>query len=171
MRRKAAARPVRVQVAGRLVGEDHLGPGDQRPGQGDPLLLAAGQLARPVTEAVGEPSDSMRGSNSAGSGLRPASSIGSVMFCAAVSCGSRLNDWKTKPIRSRRTLVSTWSDCAVRSVPPSSACPLVAVSRPARQCIRVDLPEPDGPMIAVNWARPKPTVTPSSARTAVSPWP
>jgi hypothetical protein len=93
------------------------------------------------------------------------------MFCAAVSCGSRLNDWNTKPIRSRRTLVSTRSDCAVRSVPPSSARPDVAVSRPARQCMSVDLPDPDGPMIAVNAARAKPTVTPSSARTAVSPLP
>ena len=27
--------------------------------------------------------------------------------------------------------------------------PEVSVSRPARQCISVDLPEPDGPMIAV----------------------
>ena len=31
--------------------------------------------------------------------------------------------------------------------------PDVTVSRPARQCIRVDLPEPDGPMIAVNSPR------------------
>ena len=29
--------------------------------------------------------------------------------------------------------------------------PEVSVSRPARQCISVDLPEPDGPMMAVNW--------------------
>ena len=31
--------------------------------------------------------------------------------------------------------------------------PEVRVSRPARQCISVDLPEPDGPMIAVNAPR------------------
>ena len=36
----------RVEVAGGLVGEDHLGPGDQRPGARDPLLLAAGELGR-----------------------------------------------------------------------------------------------------------------------------
>ena len=29
-------------------------------------------------------------------------------------------------------------------------CPLVSVSRPATQCISVDFPEPDGPMMAVN---------------------
>ena len=93
------------------------------------------------------------------------------MFCAAVSCGSRLKDWKTNPIRSRRTRVSVRSDWPVSSVPPSRTRPEVAVSRPARQCISVDLPDPDEPMIAVNSARPKPTETPSRARTAVSPLP
>ncbi len=33
------------------------------------------------------------------------------------------------------------------------------------------LPEPDGPMIAVNRWASNPTVTPSSARTSVSPTP
>ena len=31
-----------------------LGPADERPGHGDPLLLAAGQLGRPVVEPVAE---------------------------------------------------------------------------------------------------------------------
>ena len=39
------------------------------------------------------------------------------------------------------------------------------------QCISVDLPEPDGPMIAVSWPAGMSTVTSSSARTAVSPVP
>ena len=39
------------------------------------------------------------------------------------------------------------------------------------QCISVDLPEPDGPMIAVNRALPNSTETESSATTRVSPWP
>ena len=37
---------LRVEVAGRLVGEDDVGPAGQGPGHGDPLLLAARQLAR-----------------------------------------------------------------------------------------------------------------------------
>ncbi len=37
--------------------------------------------------------------------------------------------------------------------------------------MNVDLPEPDGPMTAVNVARPKSAVTPRSAGTAVSPVP
>ena len=43
-----------VQVAGRLVGEQQVGLGDQGPGDRDPLLLAAGQLARPVLDPVAE---------------------------------------------------------------------------------------------------------------------
>ena len=38
-------------------------------------------------------------------------------------------------------------------------------------CISVDLPEPDGPMIAVNAPAGKSRVTPSSAWTAASPSP
>ena len=40
----------------------------------------------------------MTSSSHSWSGLRPASAIGSVMFSAAVSVGTRLNAWKTKPI-------------------------------------------------------------------------
>ena len=89
----------RVEVAGGLVGEDDLRPAGQGPGHGDPLLLAAGELARAVREPVA------RGrrcrstwSSQAWSGLRPARSIGRVMFSAAVSVGTRLNAWKTKPM-------------------------------------------------------------------------
>ena len=39
------------------------------------------------------------------------------------------------------------------------------------QCISVDLPEPDGPMIAVKWPRSKLQVTASRATTRVSPSP
>ena len=47
----------RVEVAGRLVGEDHGGAGDQCPRDRDALLLAAGELGRamgaPVPESDG----------------------------------------------------------------------------------------------------------------------
>ena len=39
------------------------------------------------------------------------------------------------------------------------------------QCIKVDLPEPDGPMMAVNRPRVNSTSTDRSAVTAVSPEP
>ena len=105
------------------------------------------------------------------SGLRPARLIGSVMFSATSSVGTRLNAWKTKPTRSRRSLVSFLSLSFVRSVSPIHTEPLVRSSSPASVCISVDLPEPDGPMMAVNWPVAKSTVTPSSARTSASPLP
>ena len=45
---------VLVQVPGRLVGQQHLRLLDQRPGDRDPLLLAAGQLGRQVPGPVGQ---------------------------------------------------------------------------------------------------------------------
>ena len=105
------------------------------------------------------------------SGLRPAMRIGSTMFSAAVSVGSRLNDWKMKPIRSRRSSVRRLSRSEVISVSPRYTSPEVGRSRPASTCSSVDLPEPEGPMIAVKRPAGKPTVTPSSARTSASPVP
>ena len=71
------------------------------------------------------------------------------MFSAADSIGSRLKAWNTNPMRSRRRRVSSLSDRVARSTSPTSTRPLVSVSSPAMQCMRVDLPEPDGPMMAV----------------------
>ena len=105
------------------------------------------------------------------SGLRPAMSIGRVMFSRAVRVGSRLNAWKMKPILSRRSLVSCLSLSEPSSVSPMRTEPEEKVSRPATQCISVDLPDPEGPMIAVNSACRKSTETRSRATTWVSPCP
>src|SRR6266540_3824294 len=43
-----------VEVAGRLVGEHDRRAGDQRPGDRDPLLLAAGELGRVMVEPVAQ---------------------------------------------------------------------------------------------------------------------
>ena len=44
----------RVEVARRLVGEQHHRPCDERPGDGDALLLSARELRGPVVEAVAQ---------------------------------------------------------------------------------------------------------------------
>ncbi len=93
------------------------------------------------------------------------------MFSSAVSVGSRLNAWKMKPILSRRSWVSFLSFRPFSSVSPIRAEPRDMASNPAMQCIRVDLPDPEGPMIAVNSACRNSTDTWSSATTWVSPCP
>ena len=93
------------------------------------------------------------------------------MFSSAVRVGRRLKAWKTKPTLSRRSVVRRLSSSPLSSVPPIHACPDVRASRPAMQCMSVDLPDPDGPMMAVNCPRGNVTSTPSSARTSVSPAP
>ena len=93
------------------------------------------------------------------------------MFSSALSVGTRLKDWKTKPISSRRSRVSSLSLSLPSSRSPMNTSPEVAVSRAAQQCISVDLPEPLGPMIAVNSPATRSRLTPSSARTIASPLP
>ncbi len=93
------------------------------------------------------------------------------MFSSAVSIGRRLKNWKTKPMWSRRSFVSSESFRVVISVPPTVTDPEVGLSSPARMCISVDLPDPDGPMIAVSLPFCTSTETPRRASTAVSPSP
>jgi hypothetical protein len=59
----------------------------------------------------------------------------------------------------------------VRSTSPMNTFPDVGASRPAMQCKSVDLPDPDGPMMAVNAADPNSTETRSRATTTASPVP
>ena len=93
------------------------------------------------------------------------------MFSEAESVGTRLNDWKMKPMRSRRRRVRRRWLMEETMSPSSMISPEVTESRPARQCMRVDLPEPEGPMIAVKRARAMSTLTASSALTAPEPRP
>ena len=110
-------------------------------------------------------------SNQARSGSLPAIASGSSMFSSALSIGSRLKNWKTKPMWSRRSSVSSVSSSLVMSMPSSSTVPSVGRSRPASRWTSVDLPEPDGPITAVSCPLRISTSTSRRASTAVSPWP
>ena len=72
---------------------------------------------------------------------------------------------------SRRSRVSSRSFIEVISKPAIQTLPSVGLSSPARMCIRVDLPEPDGPMIAVRQPSSISSETPRSASTCASPSP
>ncbi len=93
------------------------------------------------------------------------------MFCSAVSDGTRLKDWKTKPMRSRRTLLSVSSSRLEISTSPRWTLPAVGRSRPAAQWRNVLLPDPDGPITAVNDPRANPKETSRRAATLVPPLP
>ena len=71
---------LRVEVAGRLVGEDDLGLAHERARDGDALLLATRELGRPVGEPVAQADGVDDLVEPLGVGLVPASDIGSVMF-------------------------------------------------------------------------------------------
>src|SRR5438552_3116967 len=55
------------------------------------------------------------------------------------------------------------------SSPSRRYCPEVGRSRHPRMCIKVDLPEPDGPVTDRNSARRTSSDTPRRARTSTSP--
>ena len=93
------------------------------------------------------------------------------MFCFAVNIGSRLKLWKMNPMSCLRSIVSCLSFKVVRSTPWNMMWPDVALSKPDSVCINVDLPEPEGPMIAVNRPFSKATFTCRSACTVLSPLP
>ena len=71
----------------------------------------------------------------------------------------------------RRSFVSCVSPSAVTSWPAISTVPEVGLSSPARMCMSVDLPEPEGPITAVSSPEGISSETPRSASTAVSPSP
>jgi hypothetical protein len=82
---------------------------------------------------------------------------------------SRLNPWKTKPSFWFRRSASAFRLRPFTFVSSSTYVPEVGTSRQPRMFIRVDLPEPDEPMIAI--ISPAFTVrsTPFSAATSLLP--
>ena len=75
---------------------------------------------------------------------------GSATFSVTSSSGIRLNDWKTKPVRSRRSVVASSSLSRLIVAPSRTISPEVGRSSPPRSWSSVDLPEPDGPIRATN---------------------
>src|SRR5574344_292113 len=64
-----------------------------------------------------------------------------------VMLGNRLNCWNTMPIRSRILLMSISGE--VMSVPSKKMWPPVGCSSRLRERRKVDLPQPEGPMMAM----------------------
>lgn len=78
----------------------------------------------------------------------PFSRSGSATFSTQVNSGTSWPNWNTKPNSERRRALRSESFIAVSSRPLYVMDPASGVTIPARQCSRVDLPEPEGPITA-----------------------
>src|SRR5216684_315092 len=94
---------------------------------------------------------------------------GSSTLCSAVARGSRLKVWNTNPISLLRIRASASSSRSETFWALSQYSPDVGVSRQPIRFMRVDLPDPDGPMTATYSFFLICTLTPCSARTTSPP--
>ena len=138
----------RVELGERLVQQQHPRLEHQRPGQGDPLLLPAGQLADP---ALGRGRRAAPGRASASTGrariaLRAgrASAGRTPTLSSTVRCGNSNGFWNTNPT-GRRSAGTGQELC-----PSKQMSPVSGAVRPASIDRVVLLPHPDGPSSAVN---------------------
>ena len=141
----------RVEVAGRLVGEQDPRSVHERPGHGDPLALAARQLARRVVErgpraplgaAPRPPGGAARGAGRPGRAGRRRRSRAPSVARAGRTAGRRSPG-------GRRASATAWrrSTSSGRRRPARTP-PVVGRSSAPMMLSRVDLPDPDGPTTA-----------------------
>src|SRR5450755_4043558 len=71
-----------------------------------------------------------------------------MTFSSAVRYGIRWNCWKMKPTFSARARFKSWLEILATSSPSSQISPEDERSRHPIRLTRVDLPEPEGPMMA-----------------------
>ena len=139
-----------VELAGRLVREQQRRAVGERARDRDALHLAAGQLRRPMIAPCARPDVVEQLARAARRSAfdAPASACGSSMFSQAVSIGSRKNRWNTKPMRVSRMRLRSDSGSVLTSRPSKTSVPALGGSTQPRMCSSVDLPQPDGPVIA-----------------------
>lgn len=63
---------------------------------------------------------------------------------------SKLKDWKTNPISSLRKEANSLSSNLETSLPLKINFPPEALSSKPKICIKVDFPDPEGPIMATN---------------------
>src|SRR2546422_9151003 len=86
-----------------------------------------------------------------------------AIFPLAVSVGSKLKRWKTKPILWRRNLVRAESLSSVGAFPSTKTLPREAFARPPITYSSEDLPQPAGPITATDSPGFTAQITPHTA--------
>ena len=134
---------LRVEVAGRLVGEHDARLDRERARDRDALLLAAREVRREDGSRArrGRPRRAGRARDLRRSGRGRRSERASPRRSRrAVSVGIRLNCWKTKPNERSRSSASSWSGSVARSRPSKSTRPALGRSSAPSSCSSVVLP-------------------------------
>ena len=158
-------RPRRVEVPGRLVTQHQRGPIDERPGDRNALLLAAGELGGSVPRAIGQ-ADEIERRERLGPPLGAA--VAGVFGGERDVLGGAERRDEVVRLEDEAELfgagrVRAPSESFVMSRPPITRLGAGVPSRSGwwsrpRMCMRVLLPDPDGPMIA--------TISPASIVTS-----
>ena len=140
---------LRVEVAGRLVGEHDRRARDQRARDGDALLLAAGQLGRAVVQAVADADRVDQPVEPLAVGLAPGDRERQQDVLLGVEHRQQVEGLEDEadPVAAQLRQLAVVELASARRR-RCVTVPEVGRSRPARMCISVDLPDPDGPMIA-----------------------
>ena len=145
-----------VERRDRLVGDDHVGIAGERAGDGDALLLAAGELARLAAGEIRRQLDHLQQTR----GLRSRASLPT----RPAQPPQRRGRWRSRRVaRVERAvgvlehhlqLAQRRASAVLDAVPADLGAararrwPPVAVSRPVSTLARVDLPQPDSPTMA-----------------------
>jgi len=146
--------------------EDRLAPGMEPAEQSEDLMTTLG-VERPG-RLVGQ--QQRRGvRQGAGDGqaltLPTRQDTGNVTFSRTLIPSRRLKNWNTIPMWRLRILASALSSISLRASPATNISPSLGTSRPATRFNNVDLPHPDGPMMATNSPCSMVMSTPRRART------
>src|SRR5579883_2324588 len=157
----------------RLIGDKQAWLVNERPGDGHPLLLSAGQLRWQRAELLAQPNRLQHFVRALDRGFSetPLMTSGTATFSAAVRAGRRLNCWKTNPTFFARKAVFSRFDSWLRSTPKTERSPRVGFNVPARIEMRVVFPQPLGPTRSVSSPGGISRSTPRSASTRESPLP
>ena len=133
----------------RLVEEPELRSDGERAGDANALLLTARELAWQVTLPAGEPHELDHFARPLLALRRgtPWISSGKATLRRTERCGSRAKCWNTMPIRCRRSSISSSFRDAQEILAVEHDLAGVGSTRRDRHRTKVDLPEPESPMM------------------------